>query len=317
MRLYHTGDRGEAVRDVQDRLTALGHCITDDETGVFADATHRAISDFQSQRGLPVDGIVGPETWRALVDAGYALGDRLLYHRVPMMRGDDVADLQARLNSLGFDVGKVDGIFGPDTLDGLLDFQHNSELAEDGISGQVVCNELRLVEMATQKPGREAVRERQWLATLPPSISGQRIYLDPECRDDRESAATWLAATEAASSLQLLGASPAMSRSMDTSPTARLRAQRANRTDVDIVVGFLVAASSEEGVYYFGSAHSRSEGGRAIADRVADRLGVDTYEKTIPMLKETRSPSVVVALRSMNRRTGRVVANALASLFEK
>ena len=45
----------------------------------------------------------------------------MLYHRIPMMRGDDVAELQARLNSLGFDTGKVDGIFGPDTLAGLLD----------------------------------------------------------------------------------------------------------------------------------------------------------------------------------------------------
>jgi N-acetylmuramoyl-L-alanine amidase len=120
-----------------------------------------------------VDGIVGPETWRAIVDAGYRLGDRLIYHRVPMMRGDDVATLQAQLNSLGFDTGKVDGVFGPDTLTGLLDFQHNRQLAEDGISGRIVSDELRLMAMATQKPGRETVRERQWLASLPESIAGQ------------------------------------------------------------------------------------------------------------------------------------------------
>lgn len=288
-----------------------------DDPGVFGEGTASAVAAFQTERGLPVDGIVGPETWRAIVDAGYRLGDRLLYRRVPMMRGDDVARLQALLNSLGFDTGKVDGVFGPDTLKGLLDFQHNRQLAEDGISGVIVSDELQLMEMATQKPGREAVRERQWLASLPTSIAGQRIYLDPECRDLRERDEAWSAATAAFGALRLLGASPTISRSVDTEPPARLRAQRANRLDTDVVVGFLLVRDGEEGVYYFHSEHSRSEGGLEIAALLAERLGVAPQGKTLPMLKETRSPAVIVALRSMNRRTGRIVANSLASMFER
>lgn len=294
----------------------LSHSVSPDDPGIFGEGTASAVAAFQAERGLPVDGIVGPETWRAIVDAGYRLGDRLLYHRVPMMRGDDVARLQALLNSLGFDTGKVDGVFGPDTLKGLLDFQHNRHLAEDGISGVIVSDELQLMEMATQKPGREAVRERQWLASLPASIAGQRIYLDPECRDLREGLEAWTAATEAFGALQLLGASPTISRSIDTEPPARLRAQRANRLDTDVVVGFLLVGNGEEGVYYFHSEHSRSEGGLEIATRLAERLGVLPLGKTLPMLKETRSPAVIVGLRSMNRRTGRIVANSLASMFE-
>ncbi|GMQ93367.1 MAG: N-acetylmuramoyl-L-alanine amidase [Acidimicrobiia bacterium] len=316
MRLYHKGDRGEPVRDVQDRLSALDHPCEPDESGVFGESTFEAVSNFQSQRGLPVDGIVGPETWRAIVDAGYRLGDRLLYRRVPMMRGDDVSNLQALLNSLGFDTGKVDGIFGPDTLTGLMDFQRNRGLAEDGISGRIVRDELSLIEMATQKHGREAVRERQWLASLPSSIAGQRIYLDPECRDPREGREAWSAATAAFSAFQLLGASPMISRSIDTDPPARLRAQRANRVNPDIVVGFLLVRNGDEAVYFFQSAHSRSEGGMEIAAHLAKRLGVKPQGKTLPMLKETRSPAVVVALRSISRRTGRVVANSLASMYE-
>lgn len=294
----------------------LSHSVSPDDPGIFGEGTASAVAAFQAERGLPVDGIVGPETWRAIVDAGYRLGDRLLYHRVPMMRGDDVARLQALLNSLGFDTGKVDGVFGPDTLKGLLDFQHNRHLAEDGISGVIVSDELQLMEMATQKPGREAVRERQWLASLPASIAGQRIYLDPECRDLREGLEAWTAATEAFGALQLLGASPTISRSIDTEPPARLRAQRANRLDTDVVVGFLLVGNGEEGVYYFHSEHSRSEGGLEIATRLAERLGVLPLGKTLPMLKETRSPAVIVGLRSMNRRTGRIVAHSLASMFE-
>lgn len=315
MRLYHQGDRGEPVRDVQDRLASLDNQVHPDDPGVFGEGTFAAVSQFQAERGLPVDGIVGPETWRALVDASYKLGDRLLYHRVPMMRGDDVSSLQALLNSLGFDTGKVDGVFGPDTLSGLMDFQSNRELAEDGISGHIVIDELALMKMATQKPGRDAVRERQWLATLPRTIAGQRVYLDPECRDSQEASEAWSAVTAAFGAFQLLGASPTISRSIDTDPPARLRAQRANRLDTDVVVGFLLLEEGEEGVYYFESPHSRSEGGLKIATRLADRLGVAVQGKTLPMLKETRSPAVIVALRSMNRRTGRVVANSLASIY--
>lgn len=316
VRLYHKGDRGEPVRDVQDRLSALDHRSDPDEPGVFGDGTFDAISRFQTARGLPVDGIVGPETWRALVDAGYRLGDRLLYHRVPMMRGDDVETLQALLNSLGFDTGKVDGVFGPDTLNGLLDFQSNRELAEDGISGRVVHSELSLMEMATQKPGREVVRERQWLATLPSNIGGQRVYIDPECRSSREGDATWSAATAVFAALRLLGASPILSRSIDTDPPPRLRARRANTINADIVVGLMLTEEDDESVFFFESDLSHSEAGSAIAQRLADRLGVASRGMTLPMLKETRSPAVVVALRSMNRRTGRVVANTLASMYE-
>ena len=42
-----------------------------------------------------------------------------------MLRGDDVGELQRRLGALGFDAGRVDGIFGPHTERALVDFQRN------------------------------------------------------------------------------------------------------------------------------------------------------------------------------------------------
>lgn len=316
MRLYHKGDRGEPVLDVQSRLSALGFAVGDDARGTFGEGTEQAVSAFQAARSLPVDGVVGPETWRALVDAGYHLGDRMLYHRVPMMRGDDVSDLQARLNSLGFDTGKVDGIFGPDTLDGLLDFQSNRGLAEDGIAGELVASELRLVEFATQKHGREVVRERQWLEALPSTVSGQRIYVDAECRTSDEAAATWRSASATEAAVSLLGGLPVLSRSIDTAPGASLRAQRANRMQADVVIGFFVPQDGEEGVLYFHSEHSSSAAGRFVAGIVADRLGLPVIGSTAPMLKETRAPAALVSLRTMNRRVGTIVGHALASVYE-
>ena len=83
------------MRDLQRRLSALGHESAADDPGRFAEATERAVRDFQEARGLRVDGVCGRHTWSALVEAGWALGDRLLYHRSPPLRGDDVAVSEA------------------------------------------------------------------------------------------------------------------------------------------------------------------------------------------------------------------------------
>jgi N-acetylmuramoyl-L-alanine amidase len=77
--------------------------------GTYDEATRRAVTDFQTAAGLEADGECDANTWSALVESSYSLGTRLLCLRSPMMRGDDVAELQLRLGALGFDAGRVDG----------------------------------------------------------------------------------------------------------------------------------------------------------------------------------------------------------------
>ena len=316
MRLYRIGDQGEAVRDIQGRLTGLGHDTGGDPVAHYGRVTVEAVEAFQLARGLPQDGIVGPETWRTLVDAGFGLGDRMLYHRIPMMRGDDVAEVQRRLNSLGFDAGKVDGNFGPDTLAAVLDFQSNRRMAEDGIVGRKVVAELDLMARATAKPGREAVRERQWLAALPTHIAGQRIYVDAFCRTEQESAECWEAAVEFAATVQHLGAHPLLSRSADTAPMERVRALRANRLDADFVVSFTHHGTDERSaVFYFSSQHSHSAAGEKVAAVVADSLDLPSEGRAIPILRETRPPAVVVSARPMGAALGRRTAQAIVGLL--
>ncbi len=322
MRLYRVGDQGEPVRDIQGRLAALGIESVPDSPGDFGAGTEAAVKDFQASRNLAADGIVGPDTWRALVGAGYRLGSRLLYHRVPMMRGDDVADLQRRLSSLGFDAGKVDGIFGPDTLAAVLDFQSNRRMAEDGIAGSAVAAELDLMAGAADKlglgqRGREEVRERQWLATLPSHIAGQHVYVDGFCRSVEERNETWEAAVIFARIIQDLGATPIYSRSADTSPAEQVRALRANRAGVDLIVSFAHVQSEEPGVLYFASAHSHSEAGEHLARAVAAQLGLVARGRAIPMLKDTRSPAIVVTMKPMNASVGGSVAQGLIDLFAR
>lgn len=314
MRLYRRGDTGESIRDIQDRLAGLSLSTDPDRRGEFADGTQAAVFEFQKSRGLSADGIVGPDTWRALYEAGYRLGDRLLFLRRPMLRGEDVAELQSRLNGLGFDAGKVDGVFGAETQRAVLDFQRNRHLAEDGRAGPEVITEIRLVTRAAMRAGREAVRELEWFRSRPATLVGARIYLDSGCRDDHEAALTWATANSAAVALQERGGVPLLSRSHDVVLPERVRALRANRLGAELVVSFN-RAHQDSAVFFFSSDHGRSEVGNLLAEAVAGRLGCGYAGRATPMLKYTRAPTVVVESDALDDKTALSVVEGLEAFF--
>jgi len=314
VRLYRLDDSGDPVRDIQERLSGLGMEVEPDARGEFGEGTTRAVVEFQASRGLAADGIVGPDTWRALYEAGYRLGDRLLFLRRPMLRGEDVADLQSRLNGIGFDAGKIDGIFGDDSQRAVLDFQRNRHLPEDGKVGPEVLTELQLVTRATIRTGRETIREREWLRELPATVVGARVYLDAACRSDHEAALTWLVASSAALGLQENGAVPLLSRSSDVPIPERVRAARANRLGAELIVS--IALSSEQPtVYYFSSGHGRSEAGAMLAEAIAEKMGCEVDGRATPMLKETRAPAAVVTAPEMDEDTGTAIVAGIGSFF--
>ena len=53
------------------------------------------------------------------------------------MMGLDVQNLQEQLNSLGYDCGKADGVYGSDTFRAVACFQEDHSLAVDGIAGRM------------------------------------------------------------------------------------------------------------------------------------------------------------------------------------
>lgn len=315
MRLYQSGDEGSAIRDIQARLMALGHDTGADAVGSFSEGTRAAVVAFQKAKGLDADGIVGPDTWRSLYEAGYRFGDRLLLLRRPMMRGEDVAEVQSRLSALGFDVGKIDGIFGPATERAVLEFQHNRALAEDGKVGPAVVTEIQLVTRGEMKKGREAIREREWLRRLPPSVAGARVYLDAGCRNDIETQTAWEAASSAALRLQELGGLPVMSRSVESKLPERVRAQRANRLGADLIVAFQLDSEERNCVFFFASEHSRSEVGEKLARSVATRTGGEVEGRAGALLKETRAPAIVVSAVDLSASTGLAVTAGLQDFF--
>jgi len=282
------GARGEAVRDLQRRLGALAYSTTDDDHGTFAEATEAAIRSFQHARGLRVDGVCGRQTWSSLVESGFRLGDRWLYEHRPMLRGDDVGDLQRRLNALGFHAGREDAIFGPETASALREFQRNAGLNPDGIAGAETLDTLR--RLGHLAGGSIAsVREREQLRR-PRRLQGRRIYLSVAI--GLEALGSVLARElRAAGALALLDSSGS-----DSSITAT----QANRYEADLFLGLRAGDGAGCHCFYFATDSFRSEAGFRIATTVQASLAPvlpgevgGVQGRTFAVLRETRMAAVV------------------------
>lgn len=70
--LLGNGSSGEAVRSLQQKLSALGYPLVAD--GIFGNGTEEAVRAFQRDHGLGADGLVGPGT-RAAIDAALPFGE--------------------------------------------------------------------------------------------------------------------------------------------------------------------------------------------------------------------------------------------------
>ena len=314
------GSTGPQVEDVQRLLSSLGllPATQPDELGVFGSGTGRAVRDLQQQHGLPADGVVDHETWQVLIAASYRLGDRMLFRTRPMLRGEDVRELQMRLSRLGFDAGLADGVFGPDVERALLAFQSEAGLVMDGIVGSETVEQLRRLHRDHHAAQVSMARERSQLRRQDRTdLIGARILLDPANGPDvpgvigpdgtAEHEITWTIASLVAGRLSALGASTLLSRGPTTSPDAAERAAVANAADVELIVSIGVSRADSpraNGVSaaYFGARSAVSELGRALADRLLDRtvsaLGTPdcrSHPETVSILRLSRAPAVIIS----------------------
>ncbi len=310
------GARGDAVLDVQGRLTALGYHIDPSEHGEFGPSTKRAVQEFQQRRHLLVDGVIGEDTWAEMVEAGYSLGDRLLYLRYPYDRGDDVRALQAALNVLGFDVGREDGIFGQRTDRAVRQFQRNVGLPPDGIVGSTTIEAVARLRPVGPGPGLSTVREAEALRRMSASLQGSRIAVDPGHGPTdpgaegptglREADVTFVIAEQLMAELQRRGAAPFLLRDRQSDPPISARANVANDLGAEVLVSLHLnshpeAAAEGASTYYYGREGWSSQAGQRLAEMIQEllvsRLGRKdgrTHAKSLPLLRETHMPAVQV-----------------------
>ena len=291
----------------------LGFGPVGDRQDDFGPATRTALEAFQYRRGLRVDGVCGPQTWDTLVEAGFSLGDRLLYLRSPMFRGDDVAELQQRLGALGFDTGRVDGIFGRQTSSAVGEFQRNAGQPVDGIVGDETLRQLRRVQ--GRHPEAEsvaAVRAREQLRQAPPTLSRRHLAIGE---------VGGLSTTVAALRRRLAGAGARVIELHH--PEGSTQAQEANNAEVDVYLGLRLepARTGCRSAYYAGY-RFESPGGRRLAElvqqHVPGRLGIPdagVLGMSVPELRETRMTAVLVEVgpASMVVERGPALADSLAA----
>ncbi|MFM7147226.1 MAG: N-acetylmuramoyl-L-alanine amidase [Actinomycetales bacterium] len=317
--LLRLGDRSPAVAEVRSRLTQLG-LLDDDPSSstqawspaLFDESLDRAVRTFQQERGLTVDGIVGPDTYRRLEEARWQLGDRILqFAPGHLISGDDVTQLQRRLSELGFDCGRLDGVFGHRTDRALREFQRSVGVRPDGTCGPDTFRAFDRLVRTVSGGNAATLREFVTLTHLRTGVADKVIVLDPDSgagADICQAVANRIEGRLAALGTQVLltGSVTPAELSLDESE----RADFANRTGAHLVISLRVdQAPSQEpnGVvtFYFGDPQGglHSYAGRALAELIQEEIcarttmrDCRTHPRTWDLLRNTRMPAVRVEL---------------------
>jgi N-acetylmuramoyl-L-alanine amidase len=314
---FRRGDDGPAVAHIVDLLARIGLLDGSDLPSTYDDRVEYAVRAFQQQRGLSVDGIVGPATYRRLDEARWRLGDRILTH-LPgdLMAGDDVFALQRRLLELGFETGRVDGYFGARTEAALREFQRNVGLPADGTCGPATLKALARLSPIVSGGAPNALRAEERIRAAGPQLGGKVVVVDPgrtTTLPDHLAAESDAVVHDLARRIEgrlvAMGVQAFLSHPMGADlPDETERADFANRAGADLYVALALDGAGNDAAngvasYYFGSAHpgTWSTAGERFAGLVqreivarTDLLDLRTHSKSWDLLRRTRMPAVRV-----------------------
>ena len=118
------GSKGDAVSKAQNALKSRFY-DPGPVDGILGPKTFKAVKWYQSDRGLTADGVVAPKTWARLDPPTVKKGSK----------GDAVRMLQQILTDFGYSPGPVDGDFGTKTESAVKQFQTDFSLVVDGSVG--------------------------------------------------------------------------------------------------------------------------------------------------------------------------------------
>ena len=297
------GESGDLVFQLTDYLSRLGYLPAAKNN--FDDAVVQAVKAFQQARGLTISGVVDAITLRSLEEARWKLGDRTLSLSDPAMRGDDVAHLQSQLSEMGFNCGRVDGIFGADTEAAIKEFQKSVGVKVDGQCGPAtVMSMMRLIKIVSGGAPIQ-LRDEVNRAGKGPALAGKVIVLDPAGLPEIFDLAQRLEGR-----LIALGVNVFMTRNAQTNPSEHERIESANNVSPDLVISlrqdeYHNASAHGVATYYYGSdSHGvHSIVGERFANLVqreicarTDLLNCRTHAKTWDILRLTKSPTVCIDL---------------------
>jgi len=143
------GSTGAAVTKLQQRLQQRGY-FNANPTGNFGRITKDAVIAFQRNAGISATGIVGGQTWNALLGSSQAPAKS-------SFSTQQIRELQQGLRQLGYFKANPTGTSGPITREAITKFQQDYKLP---VNGQANTQALVAVRRAlaggyaTQQPAR-------------------------------------------------------------------------------------------------------------------------------------------------------------------
>lgn len=321
MQIVRRGDAGPAAAEVRATLVELGLLTVADTSpnAEFDLACERATRAFQQARGLLSDGVVGQETWRALLAARYRFGDRILgFTPVAPMVGDDVHQLQERLLEFGYNVGRPDGVLGPATDNAIRQFQRECGIPADGIVGPDTMRALRRLGRKIVGGRPQLLRESAVFGGAGHRIRGKRLVIDPAHGGDTagarhgditEADLCYDIALRLQGRVSAIGGLADLTRGPSNNPEPAQRAAFANEIGADVFISIHIDQHINPGAngvatFHFGTSNgATSTLGERLAGlvqrEIVARTGFAdcrTHPKTWRLLTATQMPAVQLEL---------------------
>ncbi|MFE1084862.1 N-acetylmuramoyl-L-alanine amidase [Brevibacterium sediminis] len=165
--------------NIKAQMARLGLHVGDTETADFDRAFELGVRQFQQDRGILCDGVLGPETFSALEQARYQLGDRVLrFDPVKVLTGDDVVDLQTKLAGLGFYPGRIDSEYASLTEAAVKELQMSLGTKVDGVTGPQTLRGLNAIDRNQDTGNLFALQERARVAASGTSLVGRTFVIE-------------------------------------------------------------------------------------------------------------------------------------------
>jgi len=312
------GDRSNAIELISNTLLRLGFIATPSD--IFDDKLTQGIKAFQQERGLTATGVINEITARFLEEARFKLGDRVLvFNSTALMRGDDVSNLQDRLIQMGFNCGKVDGIYGLGTEGAVKEFQKSVGIVADGRCGPATLISLMRLVKTVSGGTPAALRESVKHSVRSPALANKVIVIDPSWGGEFtgesangvfESEVVFDLAQRLEGRLIALGVNVVLTRSANNSPLEKDRIKVANSVGADLVIALKVDSYKNEkangvATYFYGRDDKgvRSVVGERFANLIqreicarTDLLNCHTHAKSWDLLRLTTAPTVRIDL---------------------
>jgi N-acetylmuramoyl-L-alanine amidase len=227
--------------------------------------------------------------------------------------------LQQRLIQLGFNCGKIDGVFGIKTEVAVKEFQKSVGVFVDGKCGpSTLIALMRLVKTVSGgAPG--VLRESAKHAVRSPALANKVIVIDPSWGGEFtgesnngvvESEIVFDLAQRLEGRLLALGVNVVLTRSAKNSPLEKERIETANSVNADLVIALKVDSYKNEkasgvATYYYGRDDKKIHS--VVGERFAnlmqreicartDLLNCRTHAKSWDLLRLTVAPTVRVDL---------------------